>query len=72
MPKIIQFLGYVPFELSQETLSDKLMAYRKVHGLTQRTLAKLLSVDETTIRDWENGKHKPSKKLSERISMIFI
>ena len=51
LPKIIQFLGYVPFELPKETISDQLMAYRKLHGLTQRKLAELLSVDETTIRD---------------------
>ena len=71
LPKIIQFLGYVPFELPKETMSDKMITYRKVHGLTQRKLAELLSVDETTIRDWENCKHKPSKKLLKRINNIM-
>ena len=70
LPKIIEFLGYVPFQLPKETISGQLMAYRKLHGLTQRNLAKLLSVDETTIRDWENGKHKPMKKLLNRISKL--
>jgi DNA-binding XRE family transcriptional regulator len=71
LPKIIEFLGYVPFELPKETIGDKIFAYRKEHGLSHRKLAKLLSVDQTTIRDWERNKHKPSKKLSRKISEIF-
>ena len=71
LPKITEFLGYVPFELPKETMGDKIKSYRKGHGLSQRKLAKLLSVDQTTIRDWENGKHKPSKELLKRISEIL-
>jgi transcriptional regulator with XRE-family HTH domain len=72
LPKIIEYLGYLPFELANETIGNKIIAYRMEHGLSQRILAELLSVDETTIRDWENGKHKPSKKLLERISKILV
>ncbi len=71
LPKIIQFLGYTPFELTNETIGDKIIAYQKEHGLSQRKLAKLLSVDQTTIRDWESNVHKPSKKLLDRISEVL-
>jgi transcriptional regulator with XRE-family HTH domain len=71
LPKVIEFLGYKPFDLPEETIGDKIKAYRKEHGLSQRKLAKLLSVDQTTIRDWERNKHKPSKKLFSTISEIL-
>ena len=70
-PRIIKFLGYVPFDLPKETIGDKIKSYRKEHGLSQRKLAKLWGVDQTTIRDWENNKHQPGKKLAERISNIL-
>ena len=72
LPKIIEFLGYIPFELLKESMGDKIKSYRKEHGLSQRKLAKLLSVDQTTIRDWERNTHKPSKKLIKRINEILI
>ena len=76
LPKIIEFWGYVPFELPMETIGDRIKSYRKEHGLSQGKLAQLLSVDETTFRDWENGKHKrqvsPSKKLLKRITEILV
>ena len=71
LPKIIEFLGYLPFELPMETIGDKIITYRKEHGLSHRKLAKLLSVDQTTIRDWERNKHKPSKNLLERITKFL-
>ncbi|MHB8581523.1 MAG: helix-turn-helix domain-containing protein [Ignavibacteriaceae bacterium] len=53
LPKIIEFLGYVPFKLPKETVGDKITGYRKEHGLSQRKLAKLWSVNQTTIRNWD-------------------
>jgi hypothetical protein len=29
LPKIIESLGYVPFDLKEETLGDRIIAYRK-------------------------------------------
>ncbi|MHB8581597.1 MAG: helix-turn-helix domain-containing protein [Ignavibacteriaceae bacterium] len=55
LPNIIEFLRYVPFDLLKETIGDKIMAYRMENGQSQRILTELLSVHETTIRDWGNG-----------------
>ncbi len=71
LPKVIEFLGYVPFELPKETIGDMIKSYRKEHGLSQRKLAKIWGVDQTTIRDWENGKHKPGKKIFERVTEVL-
>ncbi len=71
IPGIIKFLGYIPFRLLNGTFAEKLLAFRKTHGFSQRKAAKLLGVDQTTLRDWENGKHKPSRKLKEEISKII-
>jgi transcriptional regulator with XRE-family HTH domain len=71
LPIIIEFLGYIPNEPSKETVGDKIRAYRFMYGLSQRKLAKLLGVDQTTIRDWESNRHKPSKKFLMKITIIL-
>jgi len=60
IPKTIEFLGRDPFEKKTENLGDKIREYRRVYGLTQKKLAALLGVDQTTLTGWENGKHQPS------------
>ena len=34
IPNIIEFLGYVPFELPKESIRDKIKSYRKEQGLS--------------------------------------
>jgi DNA-binding XRE family transcriptional regulator len=34
MSKIIEFLGYVPFDVHKETLGDKIITYLKMRGLS--------------------------------------
>jgi transcriptional regulator with XRE-family HTH domain len=61
IPKIIEFLGYDPFEPLSESLSEKIKAYGPVHGLSQKNLAEQLGVDQTTLAGWERGEHTPIK-----------
>ena len=72
LPKITEFLGYVPFEPPNETIGYKIKSYRKEYGLSQRRLAKLWGVDQTTIRDWENGKHKPIEKMKKKVTELLL
>ena len=67
IPKIVEFLGRDPFERETGNLGEKLREYRRVHGLTQKKLAEQLGVDQTTLGDWERGKHQPKKKLHDRL-----
>lgn len=69
-PKIIDFLGYVPF-LMGESFPERLKAYRMLKGLTQRELAQELGVDPTTVMKWETGKSKPMPEAQERVEKIL-
>jgi len=70
IPAIIRFLGYDPLAAGT-SFSESLAASRRARGLTQKRLARELGVDPTTIRDWENGQHEPSRKKTERIARMF-
>lgn len=53
---------------------DKLKNARKERKLTQKTLAELLDVRESTISDWEHNRHRPDnldvfKKLCETLNV---
>ena len=75
-PKIIQFLGYVPFDVDTSTLGGQIKLYRYLHGFSQEELAHKLEVNESTIFHYEKNKHKPfpltlRKFKSLLYSMIF-
>ena len=70
VPKIIDFLGYVPFSMG-ESFPEKLKAYRKLCGLTQQQLADALGVVLPTVQTWEAGIHEPMPKMQERVEKIL-
>jgi DNA-binding XRE family transcriptional regulator len=71
IPKIIEFLGYDPFEKETENLVDRIREYRRIRGLTQKKLAALLGVDQTTLAGWARGKHQPLKRHLENLISFF-
>ena len=72
IPKIIEFLGYIPYNSKDCTdLKDKLQYYRKITGLNQEKLANLLHVDESTVASWERGEHQPTKKMLSKLNKFF-
>ena len=71
IPKLIDFIGYTPFETSTQTLAEKIKTYRQLIGITQKTLAKNLGIDPTTLARWEKRKGRPSKELLERLNQFF-
>lgn len=72
MPRIIEFLGYVPQDLFKaKNLAEKIRVFRQIHGLSQGELAKQMGVDPSSIMYWENGKHEPSKKLLGRLDRLI-
>ncbi len=58
-PRVIRFLGYYPFPKPQ-TLSDRLIAFRRLRGLSIKELARQLGIDEGTLAKWENGERGPA------------
>jgi transcriptional regulator with XRE-family HTH domain len=71
IPKIIEFLGRDPLEKEAENLGERIREYRRIHGLSQKKLAKELGVDQTTLAAWERREHLPPKKLRERLSLFI-
>jgi len=71
VPRIIEFLGYTPDDTKPETLGQKIVAFRRRRGLTQKDLAWRLGVDPSTIASWERGEQRPSKRLAQRLNLIL-
>jgi DNA-binding XRE family transcriptional regulator len=45
--------------------------YRYLKGMTQETLAKEAQVNESTICNCENGKHKPFGKTLQKLTVLL-
>lgn len=71
VPRIVEFLGYVPYDLSKGTLGQRVVAARHLLGLTQRELAHRLGVDPSTLGRWERGEGQPSKGLLGRVGALL-
>ena len=69
--KIIELLGYIPFDTKYSNLGEKIIVFRRIHGLSQKKLALLIGIDSTTIGSLERNKHKPSKELLEKLLSFF-
>jgi len=61
MPKIIDFLGYVPFECPEDTIGQ-LHYFKQVKGLSYNRLGKVMGRDPEQLSDWLSGRHKPCCK----------
>lgn len=72
IPKIIQFLGYTPYDASNLDFGKKIAAKRRLLGLSQKDLARLIGVDPCTIRSWEKSRHRPERKHLKRLAAFII
>lgn len=70
-PHIINFLGYLPFEVDKSTLAGKLKAHRYTNGLSQKQLGKILKVNGATICSWELAEFKPQKEMLAKLKEIL-
>jgi len=70
-PSIISFLGYSPFEIKTNTLSEKIVAYRCLNGLSYKAFGRLLGVDASTIRCWEIGRGTPNKEKIKKLEVLL-
>ncbi len=56
LPRIADFLGYVPLPILPEEPGKRIVVYRRLMGLGQEKLARLLGVDPGTLGKLEKGK----------------
>ena len=71
IPKIIKFLGYVPFDTSAKTTGEKIVTYRRLLGLNQKKLAHRLGIDPSTLGKWERNKRQPPESVLKDITALF-
>ncbi len=72
IPKIIEFLGYVPFEISTKSVGEKIVIYRRLLGLSQKELAHRLGIDPSTLSKWEMDIRRPSERILKDIEKCCL
>jgi transcriptional regulator with XRE-family HTH domain len=71
LPKIIQFLGYIPFNIKADSLGEQIKLYRRIRGILQKTLAKEIGIDPCTLARWERNNGILDSNLICHISKFF-
>ena len=71
VPGIIDFLGYQPDDTKPESLGQRIVAFRRLRGLTQKELARQMGVNPSTIANWEREEPHLSQSLGERLDAMF-
>jgi len=69
IPRITEFLGYSPFTLSH-SIGERLRNCRLRMGLSQKELAKMLEVNESSIRNWESGRTHPTGRYLKLLGLF--
>lgn len=72
IPRIIEYLGYVPFDTNDQPLKGRIVNVRRMLGWTQKRLARELGVDPTTLGYWERGERRPSPRHMEKLKSLII
>jgi transcriptional regulator with XRE-family HTH domain len=70
MPAIIEFLGYNPLPPAANW-AERLVRGRTTLGLTQKTFARKLGVDPSTLARWERGEREPAGALEVRAERLL-
>jgi transcriptional regulator with XRE-family HTH domain len=69
-PKIIEFLGYVPFECPNDTIGQ-LAWYRRVQGLTVVALGTRMKIHPDQLYEWLSATRKPFNKSLQKIERFL-
>jgi transcriptional regulator with XRE-family HTH domain len=71
IPKIVKFLGYLPYDISSMNLAERIVTMRRCLGLSREELAGRLGVDESSLRHWEHGSRRPLKRNVDKLEVFF-
>lgn len=70
MPKVIEFLGYMPFECPDDPVGQ-LRYYKRTNGLSYERLGKLMGRDPEQLTDWLSGRVKPCRRNVQNINRFL-
>jgi transcriptional regulator with XRE-family HTH domain len=70
LPKIVEFLGYFPFDPGW-TPGERLIWIRRYLGLSQEAMARRLKADPGTLAKWETGKKEPKGGFLIRLQKLL-
>jgi DNA-binding transcriptional regulator YiaG len=70
-PQIIDFLGYLPFDIDTSTFGGKLKFYRYRNGLSLKQFGKNINSDGPTIYGWEIGQNMPPRKKLAKLELML-
>ncbi|MBU5639085.1 helix-turn-helix domain-containing protein [Geomonas sp. Red69] len=70
IPKIIDFLGYIPLDCPKDPLG-RLGYYKFINGLSYEGLGARTGIHFEQLRAWLTGKTKPSEKSLRRINIML-
>ena len=71
IPRVNEFLGYVPFLAAGSGLGERIIQFRRTHGIRQDELASQLGVDPSTLARWERSERKPLKPNLEKLDVVL-
>jgi len=71
IPRIIDFLGYIPFECPGDILG-RLSYFKRIKGLTFRGLEKLMGRDHEQLSNWLSSQKKPCPRNLESINQFLL
>jgi DNA-binding XRE family transcriptional regulator len=69
-PKIIRFLGYIPFDRPDGTVG-RLAWYKRTNGLTLNELGQQMQRHPDQLQEWLSGTRIPFRKSQERIELFL-
>ena len=71
VPRIIGFLGYVPYDTQLESLGQQIVAARRRLGFSQKGLARRLGVDSSALGRWEHDGAPVSSTFRQRLNAFL-
>ena len=67
IPSVIRFLGYNPYGVDTSTVGGKVKQYRLMKGLSLKNFARLVHVDPSTVKSWEDNEFIPASANYRRL-----
>jgi len=71
IPKIIKFLGYIPFGITSASPDEQIKLYRRIRGISQKNLANEIGIDPTTLARMEKNEGESPEGFQNSLRNYF-